>query len=261
MIHQLRLFLIALQFLTRVPVPRSVGYEAAWLNQSARHFPAVGLLVGLVGAGVLWGALQWWPLPVAVGLSMATTLWLTGAFHEDGLADTLDGLGGAADRERALQIMKDSRIGAYGAIGLIVVLGLKAVTLASMAPWLAMPALLLMHAASRGCATLVMKALRYAGDAAHAKAKPLVQQVSNATAVIATGWVVLIAVALGVLGWLPARSIIAALVAAAITTVAMAAWLQRRLGGYTGDGLGATQQFAELAGLLGASAAYGLLPS
>ena len=261
MIHELCLLLIALQFLTRVPVPRAVGYEAAWLNQSARHFPAIGLLVGLVGAGVLWCALRLWPMPVAVGLSMAATLWLTGAFHEDGLADTLDGLGGAADRERALQIMKDSRIGAYGAIGLVVVLGLKAATLVSMAPWLAMPALLLMHAASRGCATIVMKALRYAGDAEHAKAKPLVQQVSAVTAAIALGWVVVIAVAIGVLGWLPLRSLVAALAAAALATVAMAAWLQRRLGGYTGDGLGATQQFAELAGLLGASAANGFVLS
>jgi len=259
--HELRLVLIALQFLTRVPVPRAVGYEPAWLNQSARHFPAVGLLVGLVAAGVLWGALRLWPMPVAVGLSMAATLWLTGAFHEDGLADTLDALGGSADREHALQIMKDSRIGAYGAIGLVVVLGLKAAALVSMAPWIALPALLLMHAASRGCATLVMKALRYAGDAAHAKAKPLVQQVSTATAAVALGWVVLTAVAIGAADALPMRAIATALVAAALAALACAAWLQRRLGGYTGDGLGATQQFAELAGLLGVSAACSYLPS
>jgi len=93
--HQLRLFFIALQFLTRCPVPRWVGYEPAWLQQCARWFPAVGTLVGLVAALVLWSALKLWPPAVAVGLSMAVSVWLTGGFHEDGWADTCDGLGGA----------------------------------------------------------------------------------------------------------------------------------------------------------------------
>lgn len=90
--HELRLFFVAMQFFTRVPVPRWVGFEPDWLNQSARHFPAIGLFVGAVGALVLWAASQVLPLPVAVLLSMAATMLLTGGFHEDGWADTCDGL-------------------------------------------------------------------------------------------------------------------------------------------------------------------------
>ena len=86
MIHELRLFFIALQFLTRLPVPRWVGFEAAWLNQSARHFPAVGLCVGGVAAVMLWAGDVLLAPAVAVGLSMAATLLLTGCFHEDGWA-------------------------------------------------------------------------------------------------------------------------------------------------------------------------------
>jgi adenosylcobinamide-GDP ribazoletransferase len=157
--HELRLFFVALQFLTRLPVPRWVGHEPEWLNQSARHFPLVGALVGAAGATVLWGAGTVFPPAVAVGLSMAATLVLTGAFHEDGLADTFDALGGAVSRERALAIMKDSRIGSYGATALVIVLGLKAAALAAMPLALAVPALLIAHTASRAAAVLLIRRL------------------------------------------------------------------------------------------------------
>ena len=112
--QEVRLFFTALQFFTRVPVPAWVGFQSEWLQQCVRYFPLVGALVGL------WGH-ACWPQPacgglaVAVVLSMAATIWLTGGFHEDGWADTCDGLGGAVSRDRALTIMKDSRLGAYGA--------------------------------------------------------------------------------------------------------------------------------------------------
>src|SRR5262245_58591993 len=132
MTHELRLFFVALQFLTRVPAPRWVGFEPAWLSACVRHFPLVGAGVGLWGAAVLWAALQFWPPMVAALLSLAGTVWLTGAFHEDGLADTCDALGGAVSRERALEIMKDSRIGSYGAIALVLALGLKVALVAAL---------------------------------------------------------------------------------------------------------------------------------
>ena len=89
-LHELRLALVALQFLTRVPVPGWVGqgFQADWLNTCVRHFPLVGAGVGGFGAAVLWAALLWWPPAVAALLAVAATVWLTGAFHEDGLADT-----------------------------------------------------------------------------------------------------------------------------------------------------------------------------
>jgi adenosylcobinamide-GDP ribazoletransferase len=253
---ELRLFFIALQFLTRVPVPPWVSFEADWLNRSARHFPLVGLCVGTVAALVLWAGHALFTPLVAVGLAMAATALLTGGFHEDGWADTCDGLGGAVGRERALAIMKDSRIGAYGAMGLVLMLGLKAATLASLPLELAVPALLLAHTASRAAAVLLIRLLPYAGDVDHAKAKPLARTISRAGVAVALGWVALLGVALTLHhpAWWAALALSLGLAAAA-TVVCARTWHQR-LGGYTGDTLGATQQVAELAVLLGWLAAW-----
>ncbi len=257
MIHELRLFFVALQFLTRVPSPAWVGFEPEWLNQSARHFPAVGLLVGALAALVLvLGEVLFTPA-VAVGLSMAATLLFTGAFHEDGWADTCDALGGGASvsRERALVIMKDSRIGTYGAAGLVLMLGLKAATLTALPLALAVPALLFAHTASRAAAVALIRCLPYAGDVEHAKAKPLAQRISAAGLGVALGWVFMLCL---VLVWAAQRwhepAVPAAVVIGLMAVVAVAAWCTRwfrqRLGGYTGDTLGATQQLTELAALL-----------
>ena len=251
MIRELRLFFIALQFLTRVPVPRGVGFEPDWLNRSARHFPAVGLCVGAVSAGVLVLAGLVFPPAVAVGLAMAASVLLTGGFHEDGFADTCDALGGAVGRERALAIMKDSRIGAYGAIGLVLMLGLKAATLTALPLAVAVPALLIAHTASRAAAVTLIRWLPYAGDVEHAKAKPMAQRIGGADVLVALTWVVLVAV---LIVWhRPAQwmALLVGLLLALAGTVWCARWLQRRLGGYTGDGLGATQQITELLVLLG----------
>ena len=251
MIHELRLFFVAWQFLTRVPVPAWVGFEPDWLNQSARHFPLVGGCIGSVSAFVLWAASFVFPTSVTVGLSIAASLLLTGGFHEDGLADTADALGGTVARERALEIMKDSRIGSYGALALIVVLGLKAATLGAMLPVLAVPGLVFAHTASRAAAVVLIRVLPYAGDLAHAKAKPLARRVSSAGVAVAIGWVVIVGGVLAV-GVSPhAAGLASSLALVAIGTVAAVRWQRRRLGGYTGDTLGATQQVTELLALLG----------
>jgi adenosylcobinamide-GDP ribazoletransferase len=246
--------LLALQFLTRVPVHTAV-FDAAELNRSARYFPAIGALVGSAGALVFAAAALLWPLPVAVLLSMAATVWLTGGFHEDGLADTCDGLGGAVSRERALAIMKDSRIGSYGALGLVLMLGLKAALLNAQGSIMRTAcAMVVAHAVSRAAPVALLALLRYAGDAEHAKAKPMAQQVQGADVVIALlsalAVVALLATTLGI------APTLAALGAAALATAAMRRWLRRRLGGYTGDTLGATQQGVEAAVLLALAAAW-----
>lgn len=249
-----RRLLLALQFLTRVPVHTAV-FDAAELNRSARYFPVIGALVGTIGALVFAAAAQLWPLPVAVLLSMAATVWLTGGFHEDGLADTCDGLGGAVSRERALAIMKDSRIGSYGALGLVLMLGLKAALLSAQGSVLRTAcAMVLAHAVSRAAPVVLLALLRYAGDAEHAKAKPMAQQVHAtdvAIALLLAGAVtVLLAMPLGI------AHTLAALGAAALAAAAMRRWLRRRLGGYTGDTLGATQQGCEAALLLALAATW-----
>lgn len=277
--HELRLFLLALQFFTRVPVTGRlaawVGWEPAWLHQSARHYPAVGLCVGWFGAAVLWAAALVWPLPVAVGLGMAATVWLTGGFHEDGLADTCDGLGGTVSRERALLIMKDSRLGSYGALGLIGVLGLKAAALHGLAAASLAQALLALvwaHALSRTVPVVLLRWLPYAGDAEHAKAKPMAQQVGPAELGGALGWALLatLAAAAALLhgaesggvgtggtgvglgaGWSALAPLLGALTGLVLMALWCARWFRSRLGGYTGDTLGASQQLTELAACLG----------
>src|SRR5687768_18089032 len=108
LLAELRLLLMAIQYFTRVPMPAWVGHSAENLGSTPRYFPAVGALIGAVGALVLWATSLVLPGPLPVILSTAVTVFMTGAFHEDGLADTFDGLGGGATRERALEIMKDS---------------------------------------------------------------------------------------------------------------------------------------------------------
>jgi adenosylcobinamide-GDP ribazoletransferase len=246
-----RLFLVALQFLTRLPV-RLHRFEPAWLNDCVRHFPLVGMLVGAVGAAVLAGAAQFWPAWVAAVLALAATVALTGGFHEDGLADTLDALGGVVSRDKALAIMKDSRIGSYGALALGLSLLLRAALLAVLAtrPLLgAVAALLTSHALARMAAVGVMASLPYGGDADHAKAKPLALAVAPRSVAIALAWCGLLLAGLAAAG-VPASQLLLAGAAAAVVATLMRQWLQRRLGGYTGDGLGATEQLAEIAVLL-----------
>jgi adenosylcobinamide-GDP ribazoletransferase len=244
--HELRLALLAVQFLTRVPVPAWVGYRDEWLHQCARHFPLVGLCVGAVAALVLVGAAALWPWPLAVLLSMAATLVVTGAFHEDGLADTFDALGGVVSREKALLIMKDSRLGTYGTVALAMVLALKAASLYALGAQ-ALPALLLAHSVSRALPVGLIRWLPYAGDVDAAKAKPLSTRVSMGGVAVAVLWAM--AVAAGSIGsrGLDVAAVLASLLAAAAVALLMARWLRRRLGGFTGDTLGATQQLGELA--------------
>lgn len=257
--YEARLILVAVQFLTRIPVPSFKHYDPQWLHQSSRHFPAVGLLVGLLCAGVFWlGSLLFTPLVAAV-LSTAFGIKLTGAFHEDGLADSCDGLGGGLTRERTLTIMKDSRLGTYGVLGLVSALLLKISLLASMPLTMAVIALILGHTASRLLCIILLSLLPYGGEIEHAKAKPMAQQLTPIQGLLSSGWLILaiILVALifpntmqqiGMGQWL------LAMILALIATDYMRRLLRRRLDGYTGDGLGATQQLSEIAIYIGLAA-------
>jgi adenosylcobinamide-GDP ribazoletransferase len=242
--HQLRLFFTALQFFTRLPIPGWVGFDPAWLNQASRYFPLVGVVVALITAGSYALAACLLPAPVAVIISTAIGIYATGAFHEDGFADMCDGFGGGMTPERVLEIMKDSRIGAYGAIGTICMLALKLTTLAMLPPLAAIGALLVAHPLSRLMATSLIWRLDYAR--AEGKAKPLAQKMSSAEFLIASITAALPAVAVLTLHWLPVTALAAGLIAAAIATLWLARKFVRRIGGYTGDCLGAVQQVTEV---------------
>ncbi len=248
-----RSFLTAMQYFTRVPAPAWIGHSPDQLNRAARYFPVIGMLVGAVGALVCHVAALLFPAPLAVLLSMVATVWLTGAFHEDGLADTFDGLGGGATRERALAIMKDSRLGTYGTLALVLVLAIKTTALSALPIPLAGAALVGAHALSRCCALLVIGCRNYARDACdmeHSRAKPVVDRLDRSHLLVGAlfGLIALIAAAYYIAGssTLLAWLICVPLCAVLGMTAYLIRWFTRRLGGYTGDTLGATQQLTEV---------------
>lgn len=250
--HEWILLLVAVQFLTRIPVPAFTHYEPDWLHQSSRHFPAVGLLVGVLCALVFWLTSSAFTPLIGAVISTVFGIKLTGAFHEDGLADTCDGLGGGLTRERTLTIMKDSRLGTYGTLGLVSALLIKVTLLAAMPINVAVIALILGHSASRLLCVSLIALLPYGGEIEHAKAKPMAQQLTRAQAMIAGGWLLLgIMVVVSVFPTTVAQVAmekwLLALILALIATDYMRRLLRRRLQGYTGDGLGATQQLSEVA--------------
>lgn len=238
------LFFTALGFFTRIPVPAWVPWSPERLNHSARYFPLVGVLVGGIGAAVAIVALQLLPPLLAVLLSMAATLLLTGAFHEDGWADTCDGLGGGWEPAQVLEIMKDSRIGTYGTAGLVLMLLAKAAALTELAAHgsaALAAALIAAHALSRLASTSLIHTLDYVREDALSKAKPLARKLARGELILATLTGALPLLLLGL------SAALAAAMLTALVTLYCARLLLRRLGGYTGDGLGATQQLSELA--------------
>jgi adenosylcobinamide-GDP ribazoletransferase len=231
----------AVMFFTRIPLPSARTWDPESLQRAAAYFPLVGWIVGGVAAGVWWLAMLVWPPLIASGVSLAATLLLTGAFHEDGFADVCDGFGGGTTRERVLEIMRDSRIGAFGAIGVSMMLGGKWHTVAALPEALAPWTLLAGHTLSRGAAATIMTTLVYVQ--VDGKAKPL------ATRLRGGRFVVSLVFALAPLALLPPRYWWG-IAAVACVRVALTRWFVTRIGGYTGDCLGAAQQVSELAFLL-----------
>lgn len=254
MLQELRLFLTAVQFFTRLPIPGWVGHSSLQLNQAARYFPMVGIIVGALSATVLLITALVLPLSLAVGLSIAAGILITGAFHEDGLSDFADGMGGGYTREKALDIMKDSRVGTYGAIALVMVLLLKYLSLLSLCGThtqiFVAAALIAAHSVSRLMATSLMLTQRYIRDDDSARAKPAAQQISKGSFTIALFTGILPLFILYVAGAKPA-SILTATISALLMRIYLSWRLQKRLGGYTGDCLGAVQQLTEIAFYLG----------
>jgi len=281
----LRHFLLALQFFTRIPVTGRlaewVGFSPAMLRASAAYFPAVGVVIG--GLVVLLTATLMRYLPtayaplVAAALGTAWSVWLTGAFHEDGLADVADGLGGSYDRERALIIMKDSRVGAFGAIAVVLALLSKVALIALLGAvgtlWMCF-ALMAAHVVSRTWPLLIIRWLPHVGDDAGSKSKPLADQISVGSLMLALLWctsaLALISwVAASVLSGIDGQTLVTAqllpvlkvlacgVLASALVFVFLLRLFARRLQGFTGDCLGTTQQLCEIAFYFGCALALG----
>src|ERR1700733_4843810 len=163
-------FFNALRFMTIFPVPSSEAATAPdWLSRCAKYFPAVGICVGLVSSAVLLLTGSIWSPVIAALLAVATSIVVTGALHEDGLADTADGFGGGWTVEKRLAIMKDSRIGAYGALALGFSVALRVAVLAEWPAWTGAAALSAVHAAARITPAFVLSRMAYQGDVAAMK--------------------------------------------------------------------------------------------
>jgi adenosylcobinamide-GDP ribazoletransferase len=240
---QLNLFYLALSFFTRLPVPKSMQYSSELLNQSNRYFSLVGLLLGLILSSCFYLLCFAFPQNIAILLIMMLSLLLTGAFHEDGLTDMADGIGGAFEVERRLEIMKDSRIGTYGAATLVISLALKFSLLQALAQYSLsyfIIAILLGYSLSRALAASLISALPYVSDEGHSKSKPLAQSQSVKDIII-----------LVLFGSLPLFMYSFSISLSVILTLLLfrfvfVRWLLAKVGGFTGDCLGAAQQISEL---------------
>jgi adenosylcobinamide-GDP ribazoletransferase len=237
-------FLFALRFLTVARLPW-LRWESDRLRAATLWFPLVGALVGLLGFAVLWGSASVLPAAAAAGLALAAMVWATGALHEDGLSDVADGFGAHVSRERALEIMRDSRIGAFGAVALVLSLGLRWSALAALAAAAEPVALAaaLAGAAAAGRAGMLVAArmlapARPGGLGAALGPGPGAGALAGGLATAAA-----IALAAGPAG-------LGALAAAALAAGGVIRIARRRIGGHTGDVLGAVSVAAETAALL-----------
>ena len=249
MLNEWRLFLVAVQFLTRIPTPQVANLPADWLARSGKYFPLVGAIIGglsalaLLGAHLIWrtGAL---PALLAVGAGLV----LTGALHEDGLADAADGFGGGRSPEQRLAIMKDPRLGTYGALALGFALALKTAALATLPAQLGAAGLLSAHVGARAAAVWTMSFLPYAAEATASK----VAAPQRALGFWELGLTLAFALAPVLLLIPPAG--LACAGGAALTALLVARGSAKRIGGHTGDVLGAVEQAYEIVFLLALSA-------
>ena len=240
-------FLLALQFMTRLPVQTDAVYSEAAMQQSPGFYPAVGVVVGVISGMLYWGAALVFSPLIAALLATVGGILVTGALHEDGFADLCDGLGGGRSRERVLEIMRDSHLGTYGVLGLGLMVGGKVAIVAGL-PVLAVPFVLIAgHAGSRASALVVMLTSSYAR--AQGAASPVSDPIDAAArqfAILTT-----LAALVPLLFVVPPLAMIGGVLGLAAGHYAMRRRFEKRLGGYTGDCLGAVQQCSEAGFLLG----------
>jgi adenosylcobinamide-GDP ribazoletransferase len=237
---QLHIFLNAVMFYTRLPVPKNLPYSDEMLNCSTRYFPFIGWIVGGIGAVVFYGLQFVFPPGLAVLLSMLATIFVTGAFHEDGFADFCDGFGGGYTKEKILTIMKDSRIGTYGSIGLVGMLAAKFMCLHSMDVAIVPMILLAGHALSRLMPVLVIFTSEYARADLESKSKPIGKKGKTIDLLLA------IFLGLALLAFVPLTFSVVIVSVLLVTTFVFRNYIVGKLGGYTGDCLGALQQISEV---------------
>ncbi len=239
--EELKILLTAIVFYTRVPGPKSLGFSADRLNKATRYFPLVGIVVGGVGAGVFIGVNSILNQNISVIVALSSMVLLTGAFHEDAFADFCDGFGGGYTKDRILAIMKDSRIGTYGAVGLGLLFILKYALLTGMTVQDLPLLLIASHCFSRLVVVSLIFSSRYVGNIKESKSKSVGEKKSP--------WIFVIASIFGIapLFLLDLISVLFILLVQVSVFLYFRYYTHKRIHGYTGDVLGALQQISEVA--------------
>lgn len=256
--EQWHLLLLAISFFSRIPVELKVDVTANMLNQASRYFAVVGVLIGACSAFAFYLSASILPIELALLIAMFSSVLLTGAFHEDGWADVWDGFGGAWTVENKLNIMKDSRLGTYGAAALFFILMIKYQALLALIQQnithtallnermlneslSVLSILVLGHGLSRVLATSLIADMPYVSEDATSKVKPLAQSLSSNSYLIllSTGGLVIALTLSFSIAW----KLVAILL---LTRWCLKRWFTKQLGGYTGDCLGAAQQLSEV---------------
>ena len=256
--EQWHLLLLAISFFSRIPVQLKVDVTANMLNQASRYFAVVGVLIGACSALAFYLSASILPIELALLIAMFSSVLLTGAFHEDGWADVWDGFGGGWTVENKLNIMKDSRLGTYGAAALFFILMIKYQALLALikqnithtallnesmlSESLSMLSILVLgHGLSRVLATSLIADMPYVSEDATSKVKPLAQSLSSNSYLIllSTGGLVIALTLSFSIAW----KLVAILL---LTRWCLKRWFTKQLGGYTGDCLGAAQQLSEV---------------
>ncbi len=257
--REIRYFFTALMFYSRIPCPSWTDHSEEYLNKSRKYFPAIGIIVAAISAGVYFLAQLILPQNVGIILSMIASVLTTGAFHEDGFTDVCDAFGGGWGKDHILTIMKDSRIGAYGGIGIGLLMALKYGLLieivAKSDAYVLIISLLAAHTCSRFVASTFIQTHEYVQDIDKSKSKPITSNKLSIAEMALSACFVIIPLFL-----FAHYAIILAVVLAYLSKVYLANYFKKYIGGYTGDCLGATQQVAEVMFYIGVLIYLKILP-
>ena len=235
-------------FYTRIPCPKNINHDPDYLNKATRYFPFIGWIVGSISFLTFYLSSLFLSTETAVLLAIIASILTTGAFHEDGFADVCDGFGGGWTKEKILLIMKDSAIGAYGAIGLVLLFLLKfkllaeSVSLFTNNIFLIFLLFISAHSLSRLAAISIIFTHEYSRDDATSKSKPIAQKHSwkEITGSFFFGLIPLL-----VISYFQYKFLLA-IIPVFIMRYFLARYFQKWIDGYTGDCLGATQQICEV---------------
>ena len=242
-------FLTALMFFTRIPIPVNLDYSSEIMNQSQKYYPVVGWVVGGFNAFVFYLLHFVLPMDICLVLMMMSSVLSTGAFHEDGFTDVCDSFGGGYGKEKILTIMKDSRVGAYGVVGIILLFLLKFLSmnhLAETSIYDFLVVLIVAHSSSRYLSGLMIHTHQYVSDIDQSKSKPI----ANKALPKKTLFVGLVFTLLPFV-WFQNTYMLLVLPFAYLGKAYLGWYFKKHIGGYTGDCLGTVQQITEILIYLG----------